>query len=132
MQAGGGGVQQQIYRKGRAVFLLRAQKHSVIIQVRGAPHPPGAQVAAACHPLVGLLMHQNTVADLLGKAQYNTSMQFLIFCIVGAVAFGLQFGLLRQLPRFRGGCLRRAGYTGAEPQMTAQMHPSAQLLLSLA
>ena len=77
-------------------------------------------------------MHQNTVANLFGKAQHHAAVQLLIFCIVGAVAFGLQFGLLRQLPRFRGGCLRRAGYTGAEPQMTTQMHPSAQLLLGLA
>ena len=131
VQAGGRGVQQQIHRKGGAVLLLRAQKHPVVVQVRGAPHPPGAQITAACHPLVWLLMHQNTVADLLGKAQYNTSMQLLIFCVVGAVAFGLQFGLLRQLPRFRGGRLRRAGHTGAEPQMTAQMHSGAQLLLGL-
>ena len=76
-------------------------------------------------------MHQNAVANLLGKAQYNTSMQFLIFCVVGAVAFGLQFGLLCQLPRLRGGCLCRAGHTGAEPQVTAQMHPGAQFLLGL-
>ena len=76
-------------------------------------------------------MHQNTVTDLLGKAQHHAAVQLLIFCIVGAVAFGLQFGLLRQLPRFRGGCLRRAGYTGAEPQMTAQMHPGTQFLLGL-
>ena len=76
-------------------------------------------------------MHQNAVADLLGKAQYNTSMQLLIFCIVGAVALGLQFCLLCQLPRLRGGCLRRAGHSGAEPQMTAQMHSGAQLLLGL-
>ena len=132
VQAGSGSVQQQIHRKGGTVLLLRAQKHPVVVQVRGAPHPPGAQITAACYPLVGLLMHQNAVADLLGKAQYNTSMQFLIFCVVGAVAFGLQFGLLRQLPRLRGGCLRRAGHPGAEPQVTAQMHPGAQLLLGLA
>ena len=77
-------------------------------------------------------MHQNTGADLFGKAQHHAAVQLLIFCIVGAVAFGLQFCLLCQLPRFRGGRLRRAGYTGAEPQMTAQMHSGAQLLLSLA
>ena len=77
-------------------------------------------------------MHQNTVADLLGKAQYHAAVQLLIFGVVGTVAFGLQFGLLCQLPRFRGGCLRRAGYTGAEPQVTAQMHSGAQLLLGLA
>ena len=77
-------------------------------------------------------MHQNAVADLLGKAQHHAAVQLLIFGIVGAVAFGLQFGLLCQLPRLRGGCLRRAGYTGAEPQMTAQMHPGTQFLLGLA
>ena len=115
MQARCGSVQQQIHRKGGAVLLLRAQKHPAIVQVRGAPNPPGTQITAACHPLVWLLMHQNAVADLFGKAQYNTSMQLLIFCIVGAVAFGLQFGLLCQLPRFRGGGLCRAGHTGAEP-----------------
>ena len=77
-------------------------------------------------------MHQNAVADLLGKAQHNAAVQLLIFGVVGAVAFGLQFCLLCQLPRLRGGRLRRAGYTGAEPQMTAQMHPGAQLLLGFA
>ena len=132
VQAGGRGVQQQIHRKGGAVLLLRAQKHPVIVQVRGAPHPPSAQITAACHPLVGLLMHQNAVADLLGKAQHHAAVQLLIFCVVSAVALGLQFGLLRQLPRLRGGRLLRAGHTGAEPQMTAQMHSGAQFLLGLA
>ena len=130
VQAGGRGVQQQVHRKGRAVFLLWAQKHPVIVQVRGAPHPPGAQITAACHPLVWLLMHQNAVADLLGKAQHHVAVQLLVFGVVGAVALGLQFGLLRQLPRFRGGRLRRAGHTGAEPQVTAQMHSGAQLRLA--
>ena len=89
VQARCGSVQQQIHRKGGAVLLLRAQKHPVIIQVRGAPNPPGTQITAARHPLVGLLMHQNAVADLLGKAQHHAAVQFLIFGVVGAVALGL-------------------------------------------
>ena len=40
--------------------------------------------------------------------------------------------LFSQMLCFRCRSLLRAGHTGAEPQMTAQMHPSAQLLLSLA
>ena len=71
-------------------------------------------------------------AAKLGTVIAKKALDIVIFCIVGAVAFGLQFGLLCQLPRFRGGCLRRAGYTGAEPQVTAQMHSGAQLLLGLA
>ena len=132
VQAGGGSVQQQVHRKGGVIFLFGAQKHPVIVQKRGAPHPPGVHIAAAGHPRVGLLMHQNAVADLLGEPQHHAAVQLLIFGVVGAVAVGLQLGLFGQMPGLRGGGLFRAGHARAEPQMAPQMHPGAQLLFGLA
>ena len=58
-------------------------------------------------------------------------MQLPVFGVVGAVAVGLQLGLLGQMLCLRGWGLLRAGYTGAEPQMAAQMVAHTQLLFGL-
>ena len=132
VQTGGRCIQQQIHREGRAVLLLRAQEHPVVVQQGGAPHPPGIHIAAAGDAGVGLLMHEDAVADLLGQPKHHAAVQLPVFCVVGAVAVGLQLGLFGQMFRFRVGRLLRAGHTGAEPQMTAQMVAHAQLLFRLA
>ena len=132
MQAGGGSVQQQVHRKGGVIFLFGAQKHPVIVQKRGAPHPPGVHAAAAGDAGVGLLVHEDAVANLLRQPQHDAAVQFPVFGVIGAVAVGLQLGLFGQMLCLRRGGLLRAGHTGAEPQMAAQMVAHAQLLLGFA
>ena len=132
MQAGGRCIQQKVHGEGGLVFFFRAQKHPVIVQKRGAPHPPGVHAAAAGDAGVGLLVHEDAVANLLRQPQHDAAVQFPVFGVIGAVAVGLQFGLFGQMLCLRRGGLLRAGHTGAEPQMAAQMVAHAQLLLGLA
>ena len=77
-------------------------------------------------------MHKDAVADLLGEPQHHAAVQFPVFGVVSAVAVGLQLSLFGQMLCFRCGSLFRAGHTGAEPQMAAQMVAHAKLLLGLA
>ena len=132
MQAGSRRIQQQVYGEGGLVLLLSATEDAGVVQHRGPPDPHGVQTAAAGHPRMGLLMHEDAVADLLGQPQHDAAVQFPVLGVVGAVPVGLQLRLFGQMLCLRGGGLLRAWHTGTEPQMAPQMVAHTKLLLSLA
>ena len=51
-------------------------------------------MAAAGNAGVGLLVHEDAVANLFGKAQDDAAVELPVFGIVSPVAVGLQLGLL--------------------------------------
>ena len=132
MQAGGRRIQQQVHGEGGLVLLLSAAEDAGVVQHRGPPDPHGVQTAAAGHPRMGLLVHEDAVADLLGQPQHDAAVQLPVLGVVGAVPVGLQLRLFGQMLCFRGGGLFGAGDTGGEPEMAPQMIAGAKFLLGLA
>ena len=125
-------VQQQIHGKGRLIFFLGAAEHPAVVEHRHTPDPRGIQMAAAGNAGVGLLVDEDAVADLFGQAQHDAAVQLPVFGVVFPVSLCLQLRLLCQMLRLRGGSLLRAGRTGGEPEMAAQMIAGAKLLLRIA
>ena len=75
MQAGSLGIQQQVHRKSRPVFLFRAQKDAVILHHCHPPDAGGVQFSRPGAERIGLAVDEDAVADLPGEPPDGTLVQ---------------------------------------------------------
>ena len=80
VQARGRGVEHQVDGEARAALLILAEKDAAVVQHRCAPDARTVQPPLAGEDVLGLLMDEHTVAELLRQAQESILMQ----CIFGS------------------------------------------------
>ena len=121
MQARGRGVEHQVDGEARAALLILAEKDTAVVQHRCAPDARTVQPTLAGEDVLGLLMDEHTIADLLRQAQESVLMQCAVADVGGAVALGLLGGLLEKALRVGTHGLARHALAAGEPEMAAEV-----------
>lgn len=129
VQARGRGVEHQVDGEARAALLILAEKDAAVVQHRCAPDARTVQPPLAGEDVLGLLMDEHTVADLLRQAQESILMQCTVADVGGAVALGLLGSLLEKTLRVGAHGLARHALAAGEPEMAAEVIAGAAALL---